>query len=528
MTQSEALKILKTGANVFLTGEPGSGKTYVINEYVRYLKRAKVEVAVTASTGIAATHLGGMTIHSWSGIGIHKFISSWDMDRITSNQRIYKRARCTKVLVIDEISMLDSKTLECVDLVCREIKQISEPFGGIQTVFVGDFFQLPPVVRETEEPEFAFTSKIWQEINPIICYLSEQHRQEDKIFLEILSSLRRNTITEVHRSLLEKRCLSDSESLSQNITKLFTHNEDVDRINLSELERILGETHVFEMTCSGRKSLVEQLKKGCLSPEKLLLKKGASVMFTKNSSKGSFVNGTLGNVVDFENHTNYPIVKTQRGRNILAEPMDWTIDEHGKILCKISQIPLRLAWAMTVHKSQGMSLDAAFVDLRSSFVKGQGYVALSRVRTLSGLYLFGWNNTALKIHPQVLARDEEFRELSSHAREAFGKIPPEELIAIHKNFINACGGKILDSGKEPNFTAKGNKENHALSSEGAYSVEEIRGKYPNAYKSWSEEEDLMLSKHYKSGKNIKEIAECLGREKGAISSRLKKLGLINI
>ena len=272
MTQAEALKILKTGANVFLTGEPGSGKTFVINEYVKYLQQAKVEVAITASTGIAATHLGGMTIHSWSGIGISKFISRWDMDRISTNQRIYERVRLTKVLVIDEISMLDSKTLECVDFVCREIKQVSEPFGGIQIIFVGDFFQLPPVARETERPQFAFTSRTWKETCPLICYLSEQHRQEDEIFLDILSSLRRNAITSAHCSLLEKRCIMDSESLADDITKLFTHNEDVDRINLSELDKIFDEIHKFEMSCVGRKSLIEQLKKGCLSPEKLLLK----------------------------------------------------------------------------------------------------------------------------------------------------------------------------------------------------------------------------------------------------------------
>ena len=525
MTQLEALKILKTGANVFLTGEPGSGKTYVVNEYMRYLNQAKVEVAVTASTGIAATHLGGMTIHSWSGIGINKFITRWDMDRITSNQRIYERVRRTKVLVIDEISMLDGKILECVNQVCREIKQIAEPFGGIQTVFVGDFFQLPPVTRETEAPEFAFTSKIWREMNLVISYLSEQHRQEDKIFLEILSALRRNTISEIHCSFLEKRSIGGSESLSQNITKLFTHNEDVDRINSSELERIPGKTYVFEMTCAGRKSLIEQLKKGCLSPEKLLLKKGASVMFTKNSTKGSFVNGTLGTVVDFENHTNYPIVKTKRGKNILAESMDWTIDEHGKILGKISQIPL--AWAMTVHKSQGMSLDAAFVDLRNSFVEGQGYVALSRVRTLSGLYLSGWNHTALKVHPQVLARDKEFRELSFHAREAFGKISHEELVTIHDNFIKACGGKIFEPISKSDFSVEIHSDGRTHLLEKAYSVEKIREKYPNAYKSWSEDEDGMLSEYYRSGKKVKEISECLGRKKGAISSRLKKLGLIS-
>src|SRR3989338_421160 len=152
MTQAQALDMLKTGANVFLTGEPGSGKTFVTNAYVSFLKRAKIEVAVTASTGIAATHIGGRTIHSWSGIGIKKELTSWDVDRIASNEYAAKRIDRTRILIIDEISMLDGRTLSSIERVCREVKRSKEPFGGLQVVFVGDFFQLPPVAREGEPP----------------------------------------------------------------------------------------------------------------------------------------------------------------------------------------------------------------------------------------------------------------------------------------------------------------------------------------------------------------------------------------
>ena len=513
MTQAEALKILKSGANVFLTGEPGSGKTFVVNQYVEYLKRAKVEVAVTASTGIAATHLNGMTIHSWGAIGINKTLTKWDLDRISSIERVVKRIERTRVLVIDEISMLDGRALKCVDQVCREVKRSFEPFGGLQVILAGDFFQLPPATRQDEPPaEFAFASLTWKETNPFICYLSEQYRQDDLTLLDILSALRRNQINDEHCRHLDKRRISDLESTARKIPKLFSHNVDVDELNLAELERLPGDKEGFQMRSRGKKALVQQLKRGCLSPENLLLKKGASVMFTKNSPTGEFVNGTLGTVIGFDGHRNYPVVKSRSGHKVKTEPMDWSVEEHGRVLATISQIPLRLAWAMTVHKSQGMSLDAAFMDLRKAFTYGQGYVALSRVRTLAGLYLAGWNETALRVHPEVLSFDKEFRKRSVETGEAFGRIPAVEMTKMHHNFIEACGGKVFTD--EPTKT------------DNAYSVEQARKTHPNAYRSWSENEDKALTEHYQSGKRAGEISELLGRGPGAIRSRLVKLKLI--
>ena len=182
MTQDEALAILKTGLNVFLTGEPGSGKTHTINQYVAWLRERGVEPAVTASTGIAATHINGMTIHSWSGIGIKRDMTDYDIELIHSREKTARRIVEAKVLIIDEISMLDAATLGSVDRVLRTLRrrtlQAEQPFGGLQVIFVGDFFQLPPVSKN-EQAKFAFESSAWKEANPVICYLSEQHRQED-------------------------------------------------------------------------------------------------------------------------------------------------------------------------------------------------------------------------------------------------------------------------------------------------------------------------------------------------------------
>ena len=457
MTQSQALSILKTGANVFLTGEPGSGKTHLLNEYIRYLRDHSIEPAITASTGIAATHIGGMTVHSWSGIGIKIKLEKNDLNKIKTSPYIVRRITKTKILIIEEISMLTGDTLSMVDTVYREIKQNSKPFGGIQVIFAGDFFQLPPVVRrevnedtqttiiERLQTIFAFDSPSWKELNPTVCYLTEQHRQEDGDFLNLLSAIRRNVFNNNHLSHIEKRKIdpfdfAQDKSL-KNIPKLFSHNADVDRINDQVLAGLLGKQNTFINSTQGPDPLVAALKKGCLSPEILYLKVGASVMFTKNNPKEGFVNGTLGVVDGFDKISGNPIVKTRSGRKIEVEPMDWTIEENGKVRASISQLPLRLAWAITVHKSQGMSLDEAVMDLSQVFEFGQGYVALSRVRRLSGLYIFGWNEQTFQVHPEILAKDGEFRIDSKNVENIFSEIPSSEFKKKQDDFIRACDGK---------------------------------------------------------------------------------------
>jgi ATP-dependent DNA helicase PIF1 len=464
MTQSEALNILKTGANVFLTGEPGSGKTHTINAYVRYLRSSGIEPAITASTGIAATHIGGMTIHSWSGIGIKNRLDKYDLDKIATSEYISRRVRRTKVLIIDEISMLSTNTLDMVDLVCREIKQSSEAFGGMQIVLVGDFFQLPPITKRDlkgekgeqkqssllggENPSsgiFAYEAGAWERARLVVCYLDEQYRQDDANFLSVLSAIRANDVTEEHLNYINKRQIDYDDMPDdeiKNITKLFSHNVDVDRVNLSELSKIEDEVRYFQMSASGNDRIVEALKKGCLSPENLELKVGAVVMCTKNNQKEKFANGTLGIVTAFEEFSGEPIIKTRTGRSITISPMDWVVEENGKIRAQITQTPLRLAWAITVHKSQGMSMDAAIMDLSQVFEFGQGYVALSRVRRLSGLYLLGLNEHAFKVSPHVLEQDIIFKKTSTEAKKVFGKLTETQMKKMHKDFVTASKEKL--------------------------------------------------------------------------------------
>lgn len=436
MTQDEALAILKTGANVFLTGEPGAGKTHTINQYVRYLKQQKIDVAITASTGIAATHIGGVTIHSWSGIGIKNNLTKYDVDAIASREYITKRISRAKVLVIDEVSMLSASMIGMVDAVCKAVKNSQEPFGGLQIIFIGDFFQLPPVNRSAQTTLFAYEAPAWQQANPIVCYLEEQHRQDDIPFLQLLSAIRNNTFDEIHVERLKERKV-EAHNAPQDIPKLFPHNIDVDRVNTDILNKLPGEANEFIMRTRGAKALVASLQKGCLSPEILSLKIDAIVMFTKNNPKEHFVNGTLGTVQGFSKINGNPIVRTKEGRKIAVEAMDWSVEENGRILASVSQLPLRLAWAITVHKSQGISLESAVVDLRQVFEFGQGYVALSRVRRLSGLHLLGWNQRAFEVHPSVLEKDSEFRNSSVIAQNMFANMEVGDIATMHRNFIKA-------------------------------------------------------------------------------------------
>jgi ATP-dependent exoDNAse (exonuclease V) alpha subunit len=231
----------------------------------------------------------------------------------------------------------------------------------------------------------------------------------------------------------------DREADKKDIPKLFSHNRDVDTLNDAELGKINTRHREYKMTHKGPAGLVAQLEKGCLSPETLCLKVGARVMFTKNNFEDKFVNGTLGKVVGFSKTNGCPEVETDTGIKIEVRPLEWAIEENNKTLASISQIPLRLAWAITIHKSQGMSLDSARMDLGHTFEYGQGYVALSRVRTLAGLYLMGINRRALEVHPDIQSADIDFRESSEKAENTFSALKDEEMNKLHMNFIRASG-----------------------------------------------------------------------------------------
>lgn len=413
--------------SVFLTGPPGAGKTFVLNEFIKRAGKLNRTVAVTASTGIAATHIGGTTIHSWSGLGIKDFLSDWDRDRLRQNERLVKRYNAADVLVIDEVSMLHGKRLDMVNETCKLLRDSEKPFGGLQVVLVGDLFQLPPINRNGEMIDFAHTSSAWQELAPHVCYLTEQHRQQQDGLLDLLNAMRKGDVDELYEEMLRER-MSAKPDDDEPVTRLYTHNVDVETINQQHLTSLSTAMKPYIMESKGAAPKVEQLIKSVLAPEQLELKEGAEVMFVANNFGAGFVNGTRGRVTGFKD--GLPLVELlSNGRTVKVEPHSWALEEDGKKRAEVVQLPLRLAWAITIHKSQGMSLDAAEIDLSRSFTPGMGYVALSRVRSIDGVYLKGINNLALAMHPQIFHFDVELRSASEALADVTDDWPEDTPVA---------------------------------------------------------------------------------------------------
>jgi ATP-dependent exoDNAse (exonuclease V) alpha subunit len=455
MTQEEALTILKLGYTTFLTGGAGTGKTYTINEFIRYLRAHKVPYAVTASTGIAATHIGGTTIHSWSGLGIKDTLTEWELDTLTQRESLARRIRNTSVLIIDEVSMLHASRLDMVNTVCKAIKGSSEPFGGIQVVFCGDFFQLPPVVRDRSidaASEYAFNSNAWKEAKPVVCYLATNYRQNDETLTHILNDIRSGSedLYDSIESLAETK-----ENHIPDAVKLYTHNVDVDAINEREYRALISpddDEKEYYMDTKGKKQILETMKESLLAQEVLRLKVGTKVMFIKNDTMRRYSNGTLGVVIGFDDR-DYPIVEKHSGEKITVIEDTWQMMEDDKVLAEIKQLPLRYAWAITVHKSQGMTLDAAEIDLSKAFGHGMGYVALSRVRALDGLRLLGMNADSFRMHGAVMVFDRDLHKRSDLAQSALEKYSKEALESKHASVRVKLGGQINAEEIEADTTA---------------------------------------------------------------------------
>ncbi|KAA0938358.1 AAA family ATPase [Psychrobacter sp. ANT_H59] len=503
MRQSSALDILKTGQNVFLTGSAGSGKTYTLNQYIDYLRARRVPVAVTASTGIAATHMNGTTIHSWSGIGIKDELTDRDLTNLSRKQFLADRLKDTAVLIIDEISMLHAKQINLVSQVLKHVRKNDKAFGGIQVVVAGDFFQLPPIGSkgESNREKFAFMSEAWLDAKFHICYLSEQHRQVSEAanggldLDDILNQIRRQEVTFEAIAALEA-------TFDQNVdikrTRLYTHNLNVNKINDKELADLSGEMMRFEATSVGDSKLVETLKKTVRTQDDLVLKVGSKVMFIKNNTELGVSNGTMGELIGFAavkiddskdssddliedddigsdkdsdigndkqaaksakekakkdkakikkpTTLKMPVVRLNTGREVIAEPEEWIIeDETGDVLASYEQVPLCLAWAITIHKSQGMTLEAAEIDLSRTFELGQGYVALSRLKSLAGLQLLGMNEMSLQLDPLARGADKRFLVLSNEADTNYAMLDEESMTQAHEKFILKSGGTLSKS-----------------------------------------------------------------------------------
>ncbi len=409
MKQDKALEIMLEGHNVMLTGPAGAGKSYLLKEFIKKAKGKRKKVVVTATTGFAAAHLGGQTIHSWSGMGLGHELHKDYMYMMSEMRK--KGIRKTDILIIDEVSMMHDYNLDMVDEALQMIRESDEPFGGIQVILCGDFFQLPPVAK-TGGGKFITHSKVWQKMNLKVCYLEEQFRAEDLRLQEILNALRAGDMRKKHLNWLMSRMQLEPQ---EEATRLYTLNKDVDELNEAELQKVQGDSHYYLRTSRGNYGQILNLQRNVLAPEILELKLGAMVMAVKNDPEGRFANGSVGHVIDFTSE-GFPIVQFEYPT--IVYPDEWELKSGDRTVAAITQIPLRLAYAITVHKSQGMTLDAAELDLSKAFVEGMGYVGLSRVKNLDNLYLKGINQRALMVSKEAQIIDKTLRMKS---RSLLGK-----------------------------------------------------------------------------------------------------------
>ena len=442
--QNITLNILKTGQNVFITGSAGTGKTYILNEYILYLKSRKIIPTIVAPTGIAASHLQGQTIHSYFSLGIRDNIDEQFVENLLSKKYIQTKFNKLKILIIDEISMVSPNIFSSMDFILKAFKNNNQPFGGIQVILSGDFFQLPPISKNNNQKKFAWQSLAWKDLDLQTCYLEKKYRQDDDKLIFVLDEIRSGKISQTSYDILNLR-MNKKLEIDFVPTKLYTHNIDVNKINNAELDKLYAEPYSFKYKSEGAKSNIQKLFKSSLVQEELTLKKDAVVMFIKNNPEKYIVNGTTGVVIDFTKDNQLPIVKLSTGYIVKVEYEDWSMEnENGKIVSKISQIPLKLAWAITIHKSQGMTLDTAQVDLSKTFEVGQGYVALSRIKNIEGLQLLGYNEMALKVDSIILSIDDRIKQASQKSLKKISILKENELKTIQLSFVKSLGG-IVDN-----------------------------------------------------------------------------------
>ena len=424
--QRAAFDAIVAGKSIFLTGPGGTGKSFLLqNLYAHYKGYTGKKLSITALTGCAAILIGpfAKTLHSWAGIGLGRGDVEVLANTIAKDKRKGPRWRTTHCLVIDEVSMMTPSLLELLDAVGRKARKCPDkPFGGLQIVFVGDFYQLPPVVREGSST-FAYESPLWKQVVKETYFLTEIVRQKDPIFQKILNEARIGELSTESYEILESRKTMDWKRQEIKPTLLFTKNNDVNAINENQMKKLPGEERVFkavthspkEMSADIVQLLVEKLDKDAPYEVELRLKERAQVMLLKQyyeerdgekESKKTpiqgLVNGSRGVVIGFASDGN-PIVKFMNGRSITVKPAMWSSDDDINSV-KREQIPLRVAYALTIHKAQGASLDSVLIDVGpSTFECGQAYVALSRVRSLDALFIFEISQRAFRAHAGVKA-----------------------------------------------------------------------------------------------------------------------------
>lgn len=434
--QQYALELFNNKENLFITGPGGVGKTHLIQKFIDSANERNKNVQVCALTGCASLLLGSSakTIHSWSGIKLAKGSKKTVVEQALSTKGAKKKWKNIDILIIDEVSMMSKKIFEILEEIARISKTTTKPFGGIQLILSGDFFQLPPIgnSNEPETCEFCFESDKWKSVIPLDNHieLTTMFRQKDPKYIEILSQVRIGQLTIENANILKEHCNKTyGQTSNNNITKLFPLKAKVDSINTKMFDQIESENHNYQVECKydcttyleTGVNISSQILTACrkLSNTQkdyetnslmlnssceadLNLKINTLVMCTINLDLDNGIcNGSQGVIVDLIGQDSIPLVKFKNGMQVLIQKHSWQSFDYPTIAIK--QYPLKLAYALTVHKIQGATLDMAEIDVGSSvFEYGQTYVAMSRVKSIEGLYLRDFNPNKIKVNEKVI------------------------------------------------------------------------------------------------------------------------------
>ena len=462
-TYLKILTLLKNGENVFLTGFAGTGKSYILNKLKEYFKK---KLTITSTTGIAAVNVKGQTLHSWAGVGLCRNTVYNTVEKIKKRPTQYRQIMNCKILAVDEISMLNIEAFEYINEVLREVRECNDPFGGIQVFFIGDFFQLPPVEKEGEIRHYCFDSPVWDKLGLKNVVLKKNYRQNEENFITALAHMRENCLEVEDIELLKTRCVENEDA---DILHIFSTNEEANKYNFAKFNMIddpvklfyaedgvyRGSKLVTEGFTESENYILEIFSKNCRAEKEIALKLGARVMLLVNMdfNKG-LINGACGVIQGFNQDT--ISIKFDNGivSNIPKHKFEYYYNE--RIVAERMQYPLKLAYGITIHKSQGMTLDRLVVDCARIFERGQSYVAMSRVKTLEGLYLKNFEPEKVLVDNRVAEFYENIKEVEevkpNNLSLEFDKEEEKERVSVDeaKKLILGCiaefGGQYGKSG----------------------------------------------------------------------------------
>lgn len=400
--QINALNQLNSGENIFLTGQAGSGKSFLVREFIKEI--GSKDFPILASTGAAAVIIGGRTFHSFFGLGLLEGGREKVKEKAFKDGKLKKRLSQIEGIIIDEISMISGEVLSIAEEIARHHRGNQHPFGGLRVIAIGDFAQLPPITK-TGQRDWCFKHEVWQQIQFQIAFLKNNHRTEDLDFLKVLNFVRKGEFNQEVGLFLHSKTKKHDEDATG--VRLFPFRKQSEDYNNFQLNKIKTEELVIPTIFWGESIKIDRLKQNFPFPDELKLKIGAEVIFTQNDPQKRWINGTQGKIMAFESQKF--IIQKKNGREVTVDKVQFDfLNGDGQIMMSAIQFPLALGYATTIHKSQGATLDELWCDLGRLWEPGQAYVALSRLKNSKGLNLIKWAPNSIKADNDVMKFYNQF------------------------------------------------------------------------------------------------------------------------